>query len=180
MKKRKLILIVCSMCLCFFFGATAIAGDAGLAEEMTGKSVKEMTEEEIVEYVIELFMGFTGDEHTPLDKFAEDGKFMDVTRPVQKVFKGKKELAEFLAAYSGMSQWDLEILNAAYAGDYRVGIEWIWTSVHDLGPYDGIPPRGIETKIYGSSWITINEEGYITYQKDIWNKDHLVHQLCAE
>ncbi len=143
------------------------------------KKVSEMSEEEYIEYAKGLFLGFTGDEHTPLDKFADDAEFMDVTRPVKKVFKGKKEIGEFLQAYAGMSGWKLEILHAAADGR-RVGMEWIWTSVHDLGLYDGVPPRGKKTKIHGSTWLTINDDGKISQQTDIWNKDWLMHQLCAE
>ena len=116
-----------------------------------------------------------------IDKFAEDAVFIDVTRPVQKVFKGKKAIARFLMDYAGMTGWELDILAEAYDDkNNRVGFEWIWRSVHDKGPYDGIPPRGIKTSIMGSTWITINDEGLIQEEKDIWNREHLVQQLTAE
>jgi hypothetical protein len=143
------------------------------------KKVSEMTQKEIIDLARNLFMGFTGDTHTPLDKFAEDGVFVDVTRPVVKEFKGKKAIGEFLVAYAGMSGWELEIIHEAGNGNV-VGFEWIWRSVHDLGLYDGIPPRGIKTAIQGSSWITLTEDGKIAREIDIWNKEHLMHQLNKE
>ena len=144
------------------------------------KKVSEMSKEEFLEYGKKLFLSWEGDEHTsPLDKFSDDAEFIDVTRPVKKVFKGKEEIAKFLECYAGMSEWKLEILHAAADGN-RIGIEWIWTSIHDKGPYDGVPPRGKKTKIHGSSWLTINEDGKITQQTDIWNKEWLMHQLCGE
>jgi len=143
------------------------------------KKVSEMTQQEIIEHAKKLFLGFTGDEHTPLDKFAEDAVFIDVTRPVVKEFKGKKAIAEFLTAYAGMTGWGLKIINEAGNGK-TVAFEWIWTSTHDKGLYDGIPPRGIKTAIHGSTWITLNDEGLIVREVDIWNREHLVQQLCAE
>lgn len=144
------------------------------------KKVSQMNKEEFVEYGKKLFLSWEGDEHTsPLDKFADDAEFEDVTRPVKKVFKGKKGIGEFLQCYAGMSGWKLDILHAAADGN-RIGIEWIWHSVHDVGLYDGVPPRGRKTKIHGSSWITINEDGKIVQQTDIWNKQHLMDQLCGE
>ncbi|KJS31235.1 MAG: hypothetical protein VR64_12365 [Desulfatitalea sp. BRH_c12] len=145
------------------------------------KPIKAMTADEMVAYTKALFLGFTGDTHTPLDKFAEDAVFIDVTRPVNKTFKGKKAIGEFLMDYAGMSGWELEILAEAYdAKKNRVGFEWIWRSVHDKGPYDGIQPRGIKTAVRGSTWITVNDEGLIQEEIDIWNREHLVQQLCAE
>lgn len=145
-----------------------------------GKKVSEMTREELIEYVKKLFLGWEGDEHTsPLDKFADDCEFEDVTRPVKKVFKGKKEIGEFLQCYAGMSGWKIEFLHVAVDGN-RIGIEGIWYSVHDLGPYDGIPPRGKKTKIHGSSWLTINEDGKISQETDIWDRQSLIAQLCGE
>ena len=144
-----------------------------------GKKLNEMSKEELIKHAVDMFLGFTGDEHTPLDKFAEDAEFMDVTRPVKKVFKGKQEIATFLQDYAGMSGWELDILHAAATEGNVVGIRWIWRSVHDVGPYDGVPPRGIKTEIHGSSWLAINEDGLIAQQTDIWNKDHLMHQLCG-
>ncbi|MBT8338731.1 MAG: hypothetical protein HKP58_09140 [Desulfatitalea sp.] len=172
-------LISMMICIGLMFGAISMACAEG--KPVPPKPIKKMTSEEIVAYAKKLFLGFTGDEHTPMDKFAEDAVFIDVTRPVKKVFKGKKAIGEFLMDYAGMTGWELDILAEAYdAKNNRVGFEWIWRSVHDKGPYDGIPPRGIKTSIMGSTWITINDEGLIQEEKDVWNREHLVQQLCAD
>jgi hypothetical protein len=181
MKRRFRIGRLMAMVLCFTLAIGTAAVASGSGKPVPPKPVKEMTSDEMVAYAKKLFLGFTGDEHTPLDKFAEDAVFIDVTRPVKKIFKGKKAIGEFLMDYAGMTGWELDILAEAYdAKNNRVGFEWIWRSVHDKGPYDGIPPRGIKTSIMGSTWITINSEGLIQEEKDIWNREHLVQQLCNE
>lgn len=173
--------LLIAMMVCFGFIAGTVTFACATDKPVPPKPVKQMTPDEIVAYAKKLFLGFTGDEHMPLDKFAEDAVFIDVTRPVTKVFKGKKAIGEFLMDYAGMTGWELDILAEAYdAKNNRVGFEWVWRSVHDKGPYDGIPPRGIKTSIMGSTWITINDNGLIQEEKDIWNREHLVQQLCKE
>ncbi len=142
------------------------------------KNIKGMTREEFIDYAVKTLQGWEGDDIvTPWGNYDENVVYTDASRPGKKTFRNRKEhMEEFTKPFLGLSDLKLEVQHAMADGNCVVVLH-LWSALHDKGPFDGIDPTGKRLKCYVTSWMWFSDEGKITRQIDVYNRETIVQQI---
>jgi predicted ester cyclase len=112
--------------------------------------------------------------------FAPDAVYEDASFPLRRKHTGYDEICEgILAGFEGLCNWKFYITNAFTDGKW-IAMEWYWTGTHKGKAAMGVPPTGKNFNIRGSTWVSINEEGKLTYSIDYYDRMTLMHQIWHE